>query len=90
MAEKANANNLQKAITELLTLREATDFRWASEEERRPDDHYDTCLIIDGDALFYFWDLEGSEEMDRLSREHGYFIEPRNRIEICFYNIAEW
>ncbi|MCK7544978.1 hypothetical protein MLC59_12485 [Marinobacter bryozoorum] len=90
MPEDANVTDLQKAIAELLTLREATDFRWASEEERGPDDHYVACLIIDGEALFYFWDLEGSEEMDRISGQYGYFIEPRNRMDICFYSLAKW
>jgi hypothetical protein len=82
--------NLEKAITELLIRKEVSDFRWITEEERSSDDNFGTCLMIDSDAHLYFWDLDGMEEMNRVSEEYGYFIDPRNYIDIGFYNLAEW
>lgn len=90
MSEKENIRNLEKAITQMLELKGISEFRWITEEERGKDDHFGTCLIIDGDAHFYFWDLDGMDEMDRLSEQYGYFFEPRNYIDICFYNTADW
>ena len=91
MSEKDNVRNLEKAITEFLIQKGVSDrtFRWMHDEERGTDDNFATCLMIDGDAHFYFWDLDGMDELDQFSQHYGYFIEPINYIDIGFYSIAD-
>jgi hypothetical protein len=90
MNKKENIQNLEKAITELLIRKDISDFRWIIGEERSGDENFDTCLMIDGDAHVYFYELDGMEEMNLVSADYGYFVDPINCFDIGFYNIAEW
>lgn len=90
MRGKESVKNLEKAITEFLAQKEIRDFRWITEGERTSDDHFDTCLMIDGDAHIYFWDNYGSEEIYQISKQYGYTIDPINYIDIGFYSIEEF
>lgn len=89
MSKSENINKLQEAITELLVKNEATDFRWATEEERGDDESYDACLVVDGDAHFYCWDQDGLGEMNQVSTRYGFGVEPLNYIDIGFYSLTD-
>lgn len=92
MSGKDNVWDLERAITEFLIQKGVSDdsFRWIYDKERSSQDNFATCLMIDGDAHFYFWDLDGMDELDQVSQQYGYFPEPINYIDIGFYNIAEF
>ena len=92
MSEKENVRNLEKAITEFLIQKDVSGrtFRWIYDEERSSDDNFATCLTIDGDAHLYFWELGGMDELDHVSQQYGYCIEPINYIDIGFYKIADF
>ena len=91
MSEKDNVKNLEKAITEFLIQKGVSDntFRWIYDEERTSQDNFATCLTIDGDALVYFWELDGMDELDQVSYKFGYFPDPINHIDIGFYSVAD-
>ena len=90
MNELENLRSLEKAISELLIRHEISEYRWITEDERCSDDNFATCLMIDGDAHFFFWELDGAEELNQVSEKFGFFVEPINNIDVGFYNIAEW
>lgn len=89
VSKNQNVRNLEKAITEFLTRKGLLEFRWIYEEERSTDDNFATCLMIDGDAHLYFWDLDGIGDLDKVSQRYGYFIDPINYTDIGFYYKAD-
>lgn len=90
MSKDENIQNLEKAITDLLLRKEIDEFRWIRDEERSGDDGFETCLMIDGDAHDYFYELGGVEEINLVSADYGCFADPINYIDIGFYSIADW
>lgn len=88
MDEKQNIKYLEAAISAWLMYEEMDEFRWIREEERSIDDHFCTCLIVDGSAGdYFFWEGNGFEEVSRISELFGYFPEAINSFDIGFYRL---
>lgn len=86
MSERETIRSLEKYVTSWLHGNDVTDFRWITESERGCDDNFATCLIVDGDALYYLWDLYGLDELNQAIEHHGFCAEPQTYVDICFYS----
>jgi hypothetical protein len=64
---------LKETVNSLLASKDIKDFRWAEEDESTEEVYFVTCLIIDNDAYFYYWESDGENEITRAVEHLGYF-----------------
>ena len=89
MNDQESLQILEKTVVSLLASKDIKGFRWADKNEFIDEQFFVTCLVIDCDASFYYWELDGEDEIFCAIEHLGYFPEPLDNTYIGSYSSKE-